>query len=306
MALENALKAQQLEDAAQVRTSLARYLSPQIVDRVVSDNLELNLGGQRKEVSIMFSDIRGFTAISETWPPERLVTILNEYMTEMVKEIFDTKGSVDKYIGDAIVAVYGSLIEIDNHAQAAVRGAMGMLNRLPELNVKWQEEYGVGLAIGAGINSGEVFLGNIGSPERMEFTVIGDAVNLASRLEGLTKYYRVGMVVGEATHASLDEILCRKLDLVQVKGKNEAVAIYEPVCELADATDAIKAELEHYNAALSTYYAQDFDRSESMFRDLQQQFPDKKLYQIYLDRIPGLRSADLGSDWNGHFIHTSK
>ena len=146
-----------------------------------------------KQVSVLFSDIRGFTTISETWPPDQLVTILNEYMTEMVAVVFENKGSIDKFVGDAIVAVFGSLVEVENHARHAVNAALGMRRRLDDLNIEWQERYGVELSIGVGINTGEVFLGNIGSPERMEFTVIGDAVNVAARLEGLTKFYGVGL-----------------------------------------------------------------------------------------------------------------
>ncbi len=290
----------------QVRSNLARYLSPQIVDRVVSEGVELDLGGQRKEVSVLFSDIRGFTTISETWPPDQLVTILNQYMTEMVAVVFENKGSIDKFVGDAIVAVFGSLVEVENHAQHAVEGALGMLQRLPELNRKWQEEYGVGLNIGAGINSGEVFLGNIGSPDRMEFTVIGDAVNLAARLEGLTKFYSVELVISEFTYRKLEDILCRKLDLVRVKGKNKAVAIYEPVCLGRDAGNDLKAELASYEEALAAYYSQQWDKAAGAFNALCSEHPDRNLYQLYLDRIRDLRNTGLPEDWDGVFVHTSK
>ena len=306
VAIDNAQLVEQMQKEEQVRSNLARYLSPQIVDRVVSEGVELDLGGQRKEVSVLFSDIRGFTTISETWPPDQLVTILNEYMTEMVAVVFENKGSIDKFVGDAIVAVFGSLVEVENHAQHAVEGALGMLQRLPELNRKWQQEYGVGLNIGAGINSGEVFLGNIGSPDRMEFTVIGDAVNLAARLEGLTKFYSVELVISEFTQRRLDDILCRKLDLVQVKGKNKAVAIYEPVCLGRDADDDLRAELATYEEALAAYYGQQWDKASGVFTALCSEYPDRKLYQLYLDRIRDLRNTGLPEDWDGVFVHTSK
>jgi class 3 adenylate cyclase len=306
VAIDNAQLVEQMHKEEEVRSNLARYLSPQIVDRVVSEGVELDLGGQRKEVSVLFSDIRDFTTISETWPPDQLVTILNEYMTEMVAVVFENKGSIDKFVGDAIVAVFGSLVEVENHAQHAVEGALGMLRRLPALNRKWQKEYGVGLKIGAGINSGEVFLGNIGSPDRMEFTVIGDAVNLAARLEGLTKFYRVELVISEFTHRRLKGILCRKLDLVRVKGKNKAVAIYEPICLDRDAGDDLRTEIATYEEALAAYYAQSWDKAEAMFGALNRQYPDYKLYQLYLERIGGLRSVSLAADWDGVFVHTSK
>jgi len=306
VAMENASLVEKMKQEEEVRSNLARYLSPQIVERVVSEGVELNLGGQRKEVSVMFSDIRGFTTLSETWPPDQLVTILNEYMTEMVAVIFKNKGSIDKFVGDAIVAVFGSLVEVDNHARHAVEGALNMLQRLPELNVKWQQEYGVGLRIGAGINTGEVFLGNIGSPDRMEFTVIGDAVNLAARLEGLTKFYGVELLVSEFTRQGLDDILCRKIDLVRVKGKHKAVAIYEPVCFVTDADDRLRSELAYYDQALAAYYQQQWDKAEEAFTALASRYPVNKLYPIYYERIAGLRNGDLPAEWDGVFVHTTK
>jgi len=306
VAIDNARLIDQMKKEEEVRSNLARYLSPQIVDRVLNEDMEVNLGGQRKTVSMMFSDIRGFTTISETWPPDQLLTILNEYMTEMVAIVFEHKGSIDKFIGDAIVAVYGSLVEIENHADCAVRSVFDMQKKLKELNLKWQDEYGVELQIGCGVNTGEVFLGNIGSPDRMEFTVIGDAVNLAARLEGLTKFYGAGLVVSEFTQQKLDDILCRKLDLVLVKGKHKAVAIYEPICLAADVDDQLQSELDAYDKALGHYYNQQWDESVAILRALHNEHPDKKIYPLYLERIEGLRDAKLPANWGGVFTHTSK
>ena len=306
VAIDNAQLVEQMKKEEEVRSNLARYLSPQIVDRVVSNDMQVNLGGQRKQVSVLFSDIRGFTTISEAWPPDQLVTILNVYMTEMVAVVFENKGSIDKFVGDAIVAVFGSLVEVENHARHAVNAALGMQRRLVDLNVEWQKQYGVELGIGIGINTGEVFLGNIGSPDRMEFTVIGDAVNLAARLEGLTKFYGVGLVVSEFTRQGLDNVLCRKLDLVRVKGKHEAVAIYEPVCLVTEEDNRLQSELAAYDEALSAYYQQQWDKADEAFRALAGQYPDKKLYTLYRDRIAGMRSTGLTADWDGVFVHTSK
>jgi len=305
-AIENAQLLERMQKEEEVRGNLARYLSPEIVDRVVSDDMDVNLGGQRKVVSVLFSDIRGFTTISESWPPDQLVTILNEYMTDMVAVVFENKGSIDKFVGDAIVAVFGSLVEVDNHAQQAVQAALGMQQRLVDLNVKWQKEYGIDLGIGVGINTGEVFLGNIGSPDRMEFTVIGDAVNLAARLEGLTKYYGVGLIVSEYTRNNLTNMLCRKLDLVQVKGKKEAVAIYEPVCAESGADDTLREELLQYDKALAAYYEQDWDNADAIFNELQNQYPDRRIYSLYQQRVGDLRGAELSADWDGVFVHTEK
>ena len=306
VAIDNAQLVEQMKKREEVRSNLVRYLSPQIVDRVVSNDMQVNLGGQRKQVSVLFSDIRGFTTISETWPPDQLVAILNEYMTEMVAVVFENKGSIVKFIGDAIVAVFGSLVEVENHAQHAIYAALGMKRRLVDLNVGWQKHYGVKLGIGIGINTGEVFLVNIGSPDRMEFTIVGDAVNLAARLELLTKFYGAGLVVSEFTRQELDDILCRKLDLVRVKGKHKAVAVYEPVCFITDVDERLQSELADYDGALSAYYQQQWGKADEAFRALAGQYPDKKLYPLYRDRIAGLRSTDLPADWDGVFVHTSK
>lgn len=304
--IENVNLVEQMKKEEAVRGNLARYLSPEIVERVVNDDMQVNLGGQRKTVSVMFSDIRDFTTISETWPPDQLVTILNEYMTEMVSIVFKHKGSIDKFVGDAIVAVYGSLIELDNQAECAVKAVFEMQEKLKELNVRWQDVYGVDMKIGCGINTGEVFLGNIGSPDRMEFTVIGDAVNLSARLEGLTKFYGVGLVVSEFTRAGLDGIVCRKLDRVLVKGKRKAVEIYEPVCMVADADDQLRSELDTYDEALACYYEQRWDEANAILTRLHNQYPERKIYSIYLERIETLRDAGLSADWDGVYIHTSK
>ncbi|MDF1526318.1 MAG: adenylate/guanylate cyclase domain-containing protein [bacterium] len=180
IAIENAKRAESMKSEEVVRANLARYLSPQVVDQVISKNVKMDLGGEKKVVTVLISDIRGFTRLTETQPPDRLVTIINGYFTEMAQVIFDNQGSLDKYIGDAIVASYGSLIEVDNPTAQAVKTAIDMIDRMTRLNRKWAEEFdGLHMDIGIGVDTGEVFLGNVGSPDRMEFTVIGSAVNNA-------------------------------------------------------------------------------------------------------------------------------
>lgn len=229
VAIENAKRAEQMKKEEAVRTNLARYLSPQIVEQVINKNVEVNLGGDRKVVTVLFSDIRNFTTITETRPADQLVQILNEYFTEMAQIIFDNNGSLDKYIGDAIVAVFGSLILTENPAESAVRAGIQMMQHMPALNEKWMREYGFSMQMGIGITTGEVFLGNVGSPERMEFTVIGDTVNIASRFSGLA---RAGQIL--ITRATLDcigdgEIRFKELPPAEVKGKTGRLDVFE-VC----------------------------------------------------------------------------
>ena len=226
VAIENAQLAEQMKKEETVRTNLARYLSPQIVDQIVRHDVQVNLGGDKKVVTVLFSDIRNFTGITETQPPDKLVRLLNEYFTEMAGIIFQNQGSLDKYIGDAIVAVFGSLINLENSAQNAARAAVQMMKRIPELNQRWTREYGFKMQIGIGLNTGEVFLGNIGSPERMEFTVIGDTVNVASRFSGLAKPGQI-LITRETVNCLDSEIEYRELPPAEVKGKTGKLEVFE-------------------------------------------------------------------------------
>ena len=226
VAIENAKLIEQMKKDEGVRANLARYLSPQIVEQIIQNNVRVNLGGDRKVVTVLFSDIRNFTRISETLPPNQLVIILNEYFTEMAAIIFENQGSLDKYIGDAIVAVFGSLIPLENSAEAAVKTSIEMMREMVRLNEKWKNHYGFNMEMGIGINTGEVFLGNIGSPERMEFTVIGDTVNTASRFSGLAKGRQI--LATRSTRERLDPgIVINQLPPAKVKGKAEEVEVFE-------------------------------------------------------------------------------
>jgi len=225
VAIENSRLADQMQKEEMVRTNLARYLSPQIVDQIIEKDVQVNLGGDRKVVTILFSDIRNFTTITETLPPDQLVAILNEYFTEMAKIIFDNNGSLDKYIGDALIAVFGSLIPLENTALPAARASIEMMQQMPVLHEKWMREYKFGMDIGIGLNTGEVFLGNIGSPERMEFTVIGDTVNVASRFSGLAKAGQILMT--RETLTVLDGPLpYQELPPLAVKGKTGKLEVF--------------------------------------------------------------------------------
>jgi len=227
-AIENSMLVEQMKKDDAVRVNLARYLSPQIVERVIKKDLQVNLGGDRKIVTVLFSDIRNFTRITGTLPPDKFVQLLNHYFTEMARVIFENQGSLDKYIGDAIVAVFGSLIPLTNSPQTAVQAAIQMMKKMRTLNEKWRDQYGFEMEMGIGINTGEVFLGNVGSPERMEFTVIGDTVNIASRFSGLAKGKQILITKDSLIHLAPD-IKYTKLPPVQVKGKTGKSEVFEIV-----------------------------------------------------------------------------
>ena len=228
VAIKNSMLVEQMKKDESVRANLARYLSPQIVEQVIKKNMQVNLGGDRKVVTVLFSDVRHFTRISENLPPDQLTKLLNEYFTEMAKIIFENQGSLDKFIGDAIVAVFGSLIALENPARTAVQAAIQMMKRLETTNQPWTAQYGFPINIGIGINTGEVFLGNIGSPERMEFTVIGDTVNIASRFSGVAAPGQI-LVTRETLNCLGSDIHHRELPPIEVKGKTGKLAAFEMI-----------------------------------------------------------------------------
>lgn len=229
LTLENARLINDIKREESVRTNLARYLSPQIVEEVISRNLEVNLGGKRKVVAVLFSDVRDFTNITASRPADQLVHILNQYFTRMARIIFENQGSLDKYIGDAIVAVFGSLIDLDDPMQNAVTAAVQMMELMPRLNEHWKMMYdGFTMEIGIGINVGEVFLGNIGSPERMEFTVLGETVNTASRLSELARPGQILLPRNVGEHRVLGLEL-RELQPAHLKGLAEEQKVFEVI-----------------------------------------------------------------------------
>ena len=226
IAIENARLAEQMKEEITVRTDLARYISPQVVEQIIKKDRQVNFGVDKKVVTVLISDIRNFTKITENYPPDQLVQILNEYFTEMAKIIFENQGSLDKYIGDAIVAVFGSLIPLENSAEFAVRAAAQMMKRMIALNERWAGQYGLVMNIGIGINTGEVFLGNVGSPERMEFTVIGDTVNVTSRLSDLARAGQI-LITKDTLACMGTDIKYRELPPAEVKGKSGKLKLFE-------------------------------------------------------------------------------
>ena len=209
-----------------IKETFSRYVSSNLVDELLSQ--EIKLGGEKKEISVLFSDIRGFTSMSEKLQPEEVVHILNEYLTEMTDVIFKNKGTLDKFIGDAVMALFGTPSYYKDHALRAVKTAVMMQGKLNELNEKWKKEGKHTLKIGVGVNTGEVVAGNMGSLKRMEYTVIGDTVNLASRLESLNKDLGTEIIISSATYEQVkDYVKVRQFNDIHVKGKQENLTVYE-------------------------------------------------------------------------------
>jgi len=205
-----------------------KYVSPVVIDNLIKNPDKINLGGEKRNITIFFSDIRGFTSISERLEPEELVRLLNEYLTEMTSIIIKDEGLVDKYMGDAIMAFWGAPLDQPDHAEIACSSSLEMMDKLRALQKKWKKEGIPSFDIGIGLNSGDAIVGNMGSSNRLDYTAMGDNVNIASRLEGLNKTYGTNIIISENTYKIIkDKFKTRKLDTVKVKGKKKPIIIYE-------------------------------------------------------------------------------
>ena len=226
----------------------ARYVSKDVFDQLMSDPSKAGLGGQRRTMTVLFSDIRGFTTFSEQGEPEEIVQQLNEYFSRMVHVVFEHRGTLDKFVGDAVMALFGAPLDDPDHAEHAVQAALAMLKELEELNRGWAAEGRPTLAIGVGVNTGDMVAGNIGSESIMSYTVIGDAVNLGSRLESLNKQYGTSVIISDATRERLQgRYDIRALGDVVVKGKSQPVAIFE-VREATGARTPMKRTISRHDS----------------------------------------------------------
>jgi len=290
-----------------VRSTMARYMSKEVADQLLEAG-ESELIGKDQTVSILFSDVRGFTTIAESIGARETVAMLNSYFTEMVDVIFAHKGILDKYIGDAIMALFGAPFAGPNDADNAIATANQMLVELASLNLKRTAMGEKPIDIGLGISTGDVIVGNIGSIKRMEYTVIGDSVNLASRLEGANKVYGSKILFSEFTHARLaDPKLVREIDLIRVKGKDFPVGVHESLGYRAAEIDrGLGAMLEHYEAGFAAYRAMAWDDAEQAFLAALRALPGDGPSAMYVERCRAFAKAPPGADWDGVWTLTSK
>lgn len=298
-------------DKRRVRRTLERYVSRDVVKELL-DNPQTYfnaLGGVRKPVTILFSDIRGFTTLTESADSSGLVKQLNEYFQEMVAHVFHHQGSLDKFIGDAVMAVWGNIVShgVENDARNAVATALAMKRSLRKLNEDWKSRGMLELAFGIGINHGEVIVGNLGSSEKMELTVIGDPVNLASRLEGLTKEYHLDLLLGEQMAAFIGgTYILRTVDYVQVKGKTKPVDVFTVMGEGAAQTVSMPVWLARYEDGVRLYRERKFSEAAAEFRECLHKAPDDYLSSMYLKRCQALIENPPDESWDGVFVMTKK
>lgn len=290
-----------------VRSTMARYMSKEVADQLLEAG-ESELIGKDQTVSILFSDVRGFTTIAEAIGARETVAMLNSYFTEMVDVIFEHKGILDKYIGDAIMALFGAPFAGPNDADNAIATANKMLIELASLNLKRSSMGEKPIDIGLGISTGDVIVGNIGSIKRMEYTVIGDSVNLASRLEGANKVYGSKILFSEFTHARLaSPSLTREIDLIRVKGKDFPVGVHESLGYRAAEVDrGLGAMLEHYATGFTAYRAMQWGDAEQAFLKALQAMPGDGPSAMYVERCRAFGQTPPGADWDGVWTLTSK
>ena len=259
-----------------------QFVPPAVVNQIAAAPEQLNLDGEARELSVMFCDIKDFSSISEKLEPPELAKLLNVYFTEMTDILRAHGATIDKYIGDAIMAFWGAPIQRAEHAVDALAAGRAMLTALPKLRATFEQNGWPHLDIGIGINTGTMSVGNMGSRYRLAYTVIGDAVNLAARYEALTRLYHTQLIVGEATRIANPSIIFRELDHVRVKGKGAATRIYEP---LFDTTSFNTALLPDHQRALNAYYAADWDNADSAFAALEEHSASSDYYALMRERI---------------------
>jgi adenylate cyclase len=294
------------------RRTLERYVSKNLVAEILEnpDSYYSSLRGVRVPVTILFSDLIGFTTLAERANPEALVTQLNEYLSRMTSVIFSTGGTLDKFIGDAIMAVWGNVRSLGTaqDAKNCALAALGMRRELRQLNQTWREQGRMGLGMGIGVNQGEVIVGNIGSQDRMDPTVIGDAVNLASRLEALTRTYGADMLVGESAAVLVrDEVYLRSVARVQVKGKTKPVDVFTFVGQRGeDVNPEFLKWLETYEEALDKFRARDFTDAKILFSRFLEFYPDDLLAKMYLQRALEYEQAPPDAAWEAVEVFQKK
>lgn len=283
-----------------------QYVPPELVDEMAKDPGAYSLEGSSRDMTVLFSDVRGFTTISEGLDPKQLTQLMNEFLTPMTHVIHQHRGTIDKYMGDAIMAFWGAPVPDPDHARHALLAAMEMVARLDSMQDHFKAKGWPPIKIGVGLNTGDMTVGNMGSEFRLAYTVMGDAVNLGSRLESLTKNYGVTLIVSEFTSARVPDYAYRELDCVRVKGKDKPVKILEPIGPDLELKPDEREELALYNEALVLYRGQQWRRAREAFDRLHQITPTRMLYTMYLERITHFEQTPPAADWDGTYTFLTK
>jgi adenylate cyclase len=275
------------------------YVPPEVVNAIARDPEAFSLEGEARELTVVFSDIKDFSTLSEHLDPRQLARMLNTYFTEMTDILHRHGATIDKYIGDAIMAFWGAPLAQPDHAPRGVAAALDMQRAMNDLRPRFQERGWPALEVGVGINTGIVNVGNMGSKYRVAYTVVGDAVNLSSRVEHLSRTYHAKVLVTESTMRQVPDIVFKEVDHVRVKGKGRATRIYEPICTRAELTPEMGARLERHALALAAYYARNWPEAEAHFTGLRDAGFNAPYCSLMLDRIAQYRASQPPPDWSG-------
>ncbi len=279
-----------------IKNAFRHYLSPDVIERVLENPSLLRLGGEKRMISSFFSDVAGFTSISEGLTPEGLVNLLNDFLSEMTEIILSTGGTLDKYEGDAIISFWNAPLDQPDHAVRACRAALECQKRLAELRPVFLKNYGHELFMRIGVNSGPAVVGNMGSHRRFDYTAMGDTVNLASRLEGACKQYGIPILVGESTYRmAKDIILAREVDLIRVVGKTKPERVYQVMGEKSQVHPETLERVENFHRALELYRKRNWEEALELF----EKDKDDRLADVYILRIQNFRREPPPEEWTG-------
>ena len=278
-----------------------KYVSTDVIKHILDNPEKLKLGGEKREITVFFSDIRGFTTISEKLTPEELVSLLNEYLTEMTNIILKYNGVVDKYMGDAIMAFWNAPFDQKNHAELAAKASIEMEEKLEELTKKWNMDFKIGI----GLNTGNAVIGNMGSYDRFDYTAMGDNINLGARLESINKEYSTMIIISESTKKQLKNFLVRKLDKVIVKGKNKAIILYELI-NLEKDSKWHKDIIEGFEKGLELYFKQKWDEAIKEFKKVLKLRANDGPSKVFIKRCETFKQNPPEKDWNGVWTMKTK
>ena len=290
----------------QITGIFGTYVPKELVDEMAKDPGTYTTKGESRDMTVLFSDVRNFTTISEGLAPTELTAMMNAYLTHMTVSIQEDRGTIDKYIGDAIMAFWGAPLRDEKHAEHALKSALAMQVKVKEIGPEFIKRGWPTLEIGVGLNCGMMNVGDMGSTFRRAYTVLGDAVNLAARLEGLTKEYGVGILVSENIVNAVPAVVYRELDRVRVKGKLEPISIYEPIGQKGEVANQLIDEIDRFHRVLDRFRQQKWDEAEASLVNLLEADPKRKVYKVYVDRIAALRAKPPGDNWDGVFTFTTK
>lgn len=290
----------------QIAKTFGQYIPAELVDEMNRKGEPITIGGESREMTVLFSDVRGFTTISEGLAPPELTALMNAFLSPMTRIIHHNRGTIDKYMGDAIMAFWGAPLNDAEHARHAVKAALDMRQGMEDLSDSFVARGWKPLKVGIGLNTGVMNVGNMGSDFRLAYTVLGDAVNLGSRIESLTKQYGIDIMISEYTLAAVPDLVARELDLIRVKGKEDPVRVFEPIGFRDEISPAQTAHLDEYHQALKLYRAQDWQGAHTAFTALAEVEPGRMIHRIYLERIACFKAEPPGDDWDGVFTFQTK